>query len=650
MREAGVEPRRHQHLRLVARRAAAGRVRLRRASTPSSSCCTARHRRQPRHGHRLAAAVAHHPAPRGPAGGRRRHHPLARRPPGLLPELAGLPRARPRPRRAGRRALRRPPRRRALARVERARLPQRALLLRRLAPTAFRGWLRGPLRHDRRTQRRRGAPRSGASATATWDEILPPPRDALVHATRRRRSTSTGSAPTSCSATTAPRPQSSASYSDDARHDELHGHRAHHATSTTGRGRRDMDVIANDHYLDHRLADPHAELAFAADTTRGLAGGAPWLLMEQLDRRRQLAAAQHRQGAGRDAPQHARPRRPRRRRRSASSSGAHRCRAARSSTRRCCRTPAPTSRIWREVVELGALRRAARRGRAAVARRRRRRAGLQLGDLVGRRPARPTRAPRPLPRAGARAPTPRSARPRRHRRRRRPRRRPSTATRSSSCPAVPGHAMQHAAVIADYVAGGGHALVTFFSGIVDEDDRVRTRRLPGRLPRPARRPRRGVRSRSPPAPASRCPTARPAASGRSRVGCAVASRGRRRYADGPLAGTPGRHPQRARRRAPPGTSSTVLDAGALRELVRRVARRGRASRADARRRARTSRSCAAADDTARVASSSQPHRPTTVEHHERRATSSSPAHRHRDHRRSPAGGDPDHPHATRNRS
>ncbi|MFB8146605.1 beta-galactosidase [Microbacterium sp. NPDC056003] len=42
----------------------------------------------------------------------------------------------------------------------------------------------------------------------------------------------------------------------------------------------DMDVVANDHYLDHRLADPTAELAFAADLSRGLGGGAPWLLME----------------------------------------------------------------------------------------------------------------------------------------------------------------------------------------------------------------------------------------------------------------------------------------------------------------------------------------------------------------------------------
>ena len=34
------------------------------------------------------------------------------------------------------------------------------------------------------------------------------------------------------------------------------------ATWTTGPGRRDMDVVANDHYLDHRLADPRAELVF----------------------------------------------------------------------------------------------------------------------------------------------------------------------------------------------------------------------------------------------------------------------------------------------------------------------------------------------------------------------------------------------------
>jgi len=42
-----------------------------------------------------------------------------------------------------------------------------------------------------------------------------------------------------------------------------------------------VDVVANDHYLDHRLDDPTTELAFAADLSRGLAGGGAWLLMEQ---------------------------------------------------------------------------------------------------------------------------------------------------------------------------------------------------------------------------------------------------------------------------------------------------------------------------------------------------------------------------------
>jgi beta-galactosidase len=43
---------------------------------------------------------------------------------------------------------------------------------------------------------------------------------------------------------------------------------------------REVDIVANDHYLT--AEDPHrtAELAFAADLTRGLAGGKPWLLME----------------------------------------------------------------------------------------------------------------------------------------------------------------------------------------------------------------------------------------------------------------------------------------------------------------------------------------------------------------------------------
>lgn len=55
---------------------------------------------------------------------------------------------------------------------------------------------------------------------------------------------------------------------------------AHIQTQDYWRWAPEMDLIANDHYLDHRLPDPHAEQAFAADLTRGLAGGRPWFLME----------------------------------------------------------------------------------------------------------------------------------------------------------------------------------------------------------------------------------------------------------------------------------------------------------------------------------------------------------------------------------
>ncbi|WP_298457452.1 beta-galactosidase [uncultured Cellulomonas sp.] len=42
----------------------------------------------------------------------------------------------------------------------------------------------------------------------------------------------------------------------------------------------DLDVVANDHYLRARDPEGHVELSFSADLTRGVAGGAPWILME----------------------------------------------------------------------------------------------------------------------------------------------------------------------------------------------------------------------------------------------------------------------------------------------------------------------------------------------------------------------------------
>ncbi|MET1075242.1 MAG: beta-galactosidase, partial [Umezawaea sp.] len=42
----------------------------------------------------------------------------------------------------------------------------------------------------------------------------------------------------------------------------------------------EVDFVSNDHYTRSASADRHVELAMAADLTRGLAGGRPWLLME----------------------------------------------------------------------------------------------------------------------------------------------------------------------------------------------------------------------------------------------------------------------------------------------------------------------------------------------------------------------------------
>jgi beta-galactosidase len=42
----------------------------------------------------------------------------------------------------------------------------------------------------------------------------------------------------------------------------------------------EVDVVANDHYRDGSDPLAHVERAFSGDVTRGLAGGAPWMLME----------------------------------------------------------------------------------------------------------------------------------------------------------------------------------------------------------------------------------------------------------------------------------------------------------------------------------------------------------------------------------
>ncbi|HEY8729362.1 MAG TPA: beta-galactosidase [Acidothermaceae bacterium] len=43
---------------------------------------------------------------------------------------------------------------------------------------------------------------------------------------------------------------------------------------------REMDIITNDHYYWAANLEPHYELAFSADRVRGMSEGAPWMLME----------------------------------------------------------------------------------------------------------------------------------------------------------------------------------------------------------------------------------------------------------------------------------------------------------------------------------------------------------------------------------
>ena len=103
----------------------------------------------------------------------------------------------------------------------------------------------------------------------------------------------------------------------------------------------DLDVVANDHYTRAHDPEAHVELAFSADLTRGVAGGDPWMLMEHSTSAVNSAAAQPHQASGRDAASLVGARGPRRRRGDVLPV-AHPPRARRSSTRRCCRTGAPT--------------------------------------------------------------------------------------------------------------------------------------------------------------------------------------------------------------------------------------------------------------------------------------------------------------------
>ncbi len=424
------EPRRDQRLRLVARRAAPGRVRLRRPRPRHRPAARRRDRRRPRHRDGLDPAVAHHRPPRGPAGRGRRHDPLARRTPGVLPELPGLPRARPRPRPRHRRALRRPPRGPALARLERARLPQRALLLRRLR----RGLPRlapEPVRHRRGAERRLGHVllepallRVGPGPAAAGDAVLHEPRpDARLRPVLVRR---TARAPPR-------RGRGPARPERQARHDELHGRGAHHGAR--------LLVVGRGHGRHRERPLPRPPTAPTARRARVRRGHHPRARRRSalaahgaLDGRRELAAVQRREGAGemlRNTVAHI-ARGPTA---SASSSGARRCRAARSSTPHSCRTraptPAPGATSWTSAPSSSGSASSAGPASSPTWR------SSSAGRTSGRRPGGAPQHRAPLPRAGPRVPR-RAVGPRRDRRRRGTRRVPRRLRRRPRAGAVHG--------------------------------------------------------------------------------------------------------------------------------------------------------------------------------------------------------------------
>lgn len=236
-----------------------------------------------------------------------------------------------------------------------------------------------------------------------------------------------------------------------------------------------VDVVANDHYLDHRLGDPVTELSFAADLTRGLAGGAPWLLMEQSTGAVNWQPYNIAKAPGqltRNSLTHVA--------RGADGISFFQWRASRQGAEKFHSALVPhagtDTAIWREVVELGATL-------------------DRLAEVVGTRvvadvavvfsweswwagdgDGRPSHGVEYLQQVhaayralhGLGVTTDIVS--------------PDADLSRYRLVVVPSLYMvsdDQAAGLNQYVAAGGHALITFFSGIVDQDDRVRLGGYPG---------------------------------------------------------------------------------------------------------------------------------------------------------------------------
>ena len=237
----------------------------------------------------------------------------------------------------------------------------------------------------------------------------------------------------------------------------------------------EQDVISNDHYLDGRLERPHVELALCADWTRGLAGGRPWVLMEHSTSAVNWQPRNYAKLPGemrRNTLQHVA--------RGADSVGFFQWRASVAGAEKYHSAMLPhagtDSRVWREIVELGET--LHRLGEVAGATTHADVAFLL--DYESRwaveRGALPLAQMRYLDRANALygalwdAGVAVDIRHPEH---------DLSGYRLVVVPML--HLVTDAAAVAlaAYVEQGGHVLVTYFSGIVDELDHVRTGGYPG---------------------------------------------------------------------------------------------------------------------------------------------------------------------------
>ena len=237
-----------------------------------------------------------------------------------------------------------------------------------------------------------------------------------------------------------------------------------------------QDVVSQDHYLDARVRDPQRELALCSDWVRGLAGG-PWVLMEHSTSAVNWQPRNLPKAPGqmlRNALQHVA--------RGADSVGFFQWRASASGAEKYHSAMLPhagtDTRVWREVVGLGEVlgRLGGVAGSRTVA------PVALLLDAESRwavqRESLPTSDLDYLDRARAlheslvalgvgcdvRHPSD-----------------PLDGYQVVLAPMLHVLGQEDADRLAAYVEGGGHLVVTYFSGTVDEDDRIHLGGYPGPL-------------------------------------------------------------------------------------------------------------------------------------------------------------------------